>query len=106
MYMTHVHNLYLTVMHQRLIGVCAEKDPVYIVMEFMPGGAFLDFLRKKGCSQTKKKLCLMCIDACQVSHRCIIAQCRQVCVFSHFSYKISNLGLLEQPPYLLGDFIH
>ena len=50
----------------RLIGVCAEKDPVYIVMEFMPGGAFLDFLRKKGCNQTKKKLCGMCVNACQV----------------------------------------
>ena len=49
------------------IGVCAEKDPVYIVMEFMPGGAFLDFLRKKGCNQTKKKICNMCIDACRVS---------------------------------------
>ena len=50
----------------RLIGVVAEKDPVYIVMEFMPGGSFLDFLRKKGCNQTKKKLCGMCVDACQV----------------------------------------
>ena len=46
--------------------MCAEKDPVYIVMEFMPGGAFLDFLRKKGCNQTKKKLCGMVVDACQV----------------------------------------
>ena len=56
----------------RLIGVCAEKDPVYIVMEFMPGGAFLDYLRKKGCNQTKKKLCTMCVDACQVRHRSML----------------------------------
>ena len=47
----------------QLIGVCAEKDPIYIIMELMPGGAFLDFLRKKGAHQTKKKLCKMCIDA-------------------------------------------
>ena len=49
-----------------LIGVCAQKDPVYIVMEFMPGGSFLDFLRKKGGQQTKKKICNMVIDACKV----------------------------------------
>ena len=47
----------------RLIGVCAEKDPVYIVMELMPGGAFLDFLRKRGTHQAKKKLCGMVVDA-------------------------------------------
>jgi serine/threonine protein kinase len=52
-----------------MIGLCAEKDPVYIVMEFMPGGAFLDFLRKKGCNQTKKKLCRMCVDVCQVRNQ-------------------------------------
>jgi serine/threonine protein kinase len=46
--------------------VCTEKDPVYIVMEFMPGGPFLDFLRRKDCNQTKKKLCGMCVDVCQV----------------------------------------
>ena len=51
----------------RLLGVCADEDPVYIVMEFMPGGALLEFLRKKGSHQTKKKLCLMCVDACRVS---------------------------------------
>ena len=51
----------------RLLGVCADEDPVYIVMEFMPGGALLDFLRKKGSQQSKKKLCMMCVDACKVS---------------------------------------
>ena len=50
----------------RLLGVCADEDPVYIVMEFMPGGALLDFLRKKGSQQTKKKLCSMCVDASRV----------------------------------------
>ena len=49
----------------RLIGVCAEKEPVYIVMELMPGGALLDFLRKKGSHQTQRKLCSMAINACQ-----------------------------------------
>ena len=49
-----------------LIGVCTQKDQIYIVMEFMPGGAFLDFLRKKGAAQTKSKLCSMVIDASKV----------------------------------------
>ena len=49
----------------RLIGVCAEKDPVYIVMELMPGGALLEFLRKKGSQQGQRKLCTMAIDACK-----------------------------------------
>ena len=48
----------------KLIGVCAEKDPVFIIMEMLPGGAMLDFLRKKGGSQSKKKLTMMVTDAC------------------------------------------
>ena len=48
----------------KLIGVCAEKDPVFIIMELLPGGALLDFLRKKGNSHTKKKLTMMATDAC------------------------------------------
>ncbi len=51
-----------------LIGVCTQKDQIYIVMEFMPGGAFLDFLRKKGAAQTKRKLSSMVIDATKVSY--------------------------------------
>ena len=47
--------------------MCADEDPVYIVMEFMPGGALLDYLRKKGSLQTKRKLCSMCLDASRVS---------------------------------------
>lgn len=47
----------------KLIGVCAEKDPVYIIMEILPGGSLLDFLRKKGGSQSKKKLAIMSTDA-------------------------------------------
>ena len=47
-----------------LIGVCAEKEPVYIVMELMLGGALLEYLRKKGGHQPQHKLCTMAIDAC------------------------------------------
>ena len=48
----------------QLIGVCAEEDPVFIVMELLPAGSFLDYLRKKGGLQTKKKLTVMVTDAC------------------------------------------
>ncbi len=57
----------MSVCPYRLLGVCADKDPVYIVMEFMPGGALLDYLKKKGRQQTKKKLCSMCVDVSRVS---------------------------------------
>ena len=46
----------------KLIGICAEKCPVYCVLELMPGGTFLDYLRQKGTHQTSKKLCTMAID--------------------------------------------
>ena len=48
----------------RLIGVCTENEPIYIIMELMPGGSFLTFLRGNGPHQPKKKLCEMCIDVC------------------------------------------
>ena len=57
---------YISLFSARLLGVCADEDPVLIVMEFMPGGALLDYLRKKGSHQSKKKLCTMCIDASRV----------------------------------------
>ena len=40
----------------QLIGVVAELSRImYTIMEIMPGGSFLDFLRKKGTSYTKKQ---------------------------------------------------
>ena len=47
----------------RLLGVCAEKEPVYIVMELMPGGDFLHFLRKLGANQTQYQLTKFALDA-------------------------------------------
>jgi hypothetical protein len=40
----------------KLIGICSEKEPIYIVMELMLGGDFLTFLRKKGHSCSTKQL--------------------------------------------------
>ena len=47
----------------RLLGVCADKEPVYIVMELMTGGDFLHFLRKQGINQTPYQLTKFSLDA-------------------------------------------
>lgn len=87
----------------RLIGVCAEKDPVYIVMELMPGGALLDFLRRKGTQQMKKKLCLMVIDAAKgmaylESNNCIHRDlaARNCLVGDNDIVKISDFGMSRE----------
>jgi len=30
----------------KVLGVCVDNDPVYIILELMPGGDLLKFLRK------------------------------------------------------------
>ena len=47
----------------RLLGVCTDKEPVYIVMELMPGGDFLHFLRNIGANQTIYQLTKFSLDA-------------------------------------------
>ena len=47
----------------RFIGIAAQRQPVMIVMEYVPGGSLLTFLRKQGQKQTKKQLIKMCEDA-------------------------------------------
>jgi len=47
----------------QLLGVCAEKKQVYIVMELMTGGDLLHFLHKHGMSQTPYQLTKFSLDA-------------------------------------------
>uniref|UniRef100_A0A7N4V4I5 Tyrosine-protein kinase n=1 Tax=Sarcophilus harrisii TaxID=9305 RepID=A0A7N4V4I5_SARHA len=47
----------------RLIGVCTQKQPIYIVMELVQGGDFLTFLRTEGARLRVKLLLQMVGDA-------------------------------------------
>ena len=49
----------------RLLGVCTDKEPLYIVMEWMPGGDFLLFLHNHGANQTIYQLTKYALDAAQ-----------------------------------------
>ncbi|XP_053934192.1 tyrosine-protein kinase Fes/Fps isoform X2 [Cuculus canorus] len=47
----------------RLIGVCTQKQPIYIVMELVQGGDFLSFLRSEGPHLRVKELIKMTENA-------------------------------------------
>lgn len=49
----------------KLIGIAAERDPVYIVMELMPGGDFINFLRKYGPNTATAQMLKFAIDAAE-----------------------------------------
>lgn len=47
----------------KLIGICVQKQPIMIVMELVPGGSLLNFLRKNTTTMNSKQLMGMCRDA-------------------------------------------
>ncbi|XP_031824538.1 tyrosine-protein kinase Fer isoform X3 [Sarcophilus harrisii] len=47
----------------KLIGVCTQRQPIYIIMELIPGGDFLSFLRKKKDDIKLKHLVKFSLDA-------------------------------------------
>ncbi|XP_056393471.1 tyrosine-protein kinase Fer isoform X2 [Hyla sarda] len=47
----------------KLIGVCTQRQPIYIVMELVPGGDFLTFLRKRKDEMKPKQLLKFSLDA-------------------------------------------
>jgi tyrosine-protein kinase Fer len=47
----------------KLIGICVQKQPIMIVMELVPGGSLLTFLRKNTATLLQKQMMAMCRDA-------------------------------------------
>ncbi|CAN9507027.1 unnamed protein product [Ophioblennius macclurei] len=87
----------------RLIGVCTQKQPIYIIMELVEGGDFLSFLRTEGHSLTSKMLVKMtenvasgmeyleskkCIHRDLAARNCLVAERNVV--------KISDFGMSRQ----------
>uniref|UniRef100_UPI0037E9905B tyrosine-protein kinase Fes/Fps n=1 Tax=Semicossyphus pulcher TaxID=241346 RepID=UPI0037E9905B len=87
----------------RLIGVCTQKQPIYIVMELIQGGDFLSFLRRESHSLKAKVLVKMtenvasgmeyleskkCIHRDLAARNCLVAENNLV--------KISDFGMSRQ----------
>ncbi|XP_023653103.1 tyrosine-protein kinase Fer isoform X1 [Paramormyrops kingsleyae] len=87
----------------KLIGVCTQRQPIYIVMELVPGGDFLSFLRKKKEDLKTKQLVKFALDAAagmaylelkNCIHRDLAA--RNCLVGDSNLLKISDFGMSRQ----------
>ncbi|XP_062410417.1 tyrosine-protein kinase Fer isoform X1 [Sardina pilchardus] len=87
----------------KLIGVCTQRQPIYIVMELVPGGDFLSFLRKKKEDLKTKQLVKFALDAAggmaylelkNCIHRDLAA--RNCLVGDGNVLKISDFGMSRQ----------
>ncbi|KAM3873859.1 LOW QUALITY PROTEIN: tyrosine-protein kinase Fer [Diretmus argenteus] len=87
----------------KLIGVCTQRQPIYIVMELVPGGDFLSFLRKRKDDLKTKQLIRFSIDAAagmayletrNCIHRDLAA--RNCLVGDGSVLKISDFGMSRQ----------
>ncbi|XP_035168066.1 LOW QUALITY PROTEIN: tyrosine-protein kinase Fes/Fps [Oxyura jamaicensis] len=87
----------------RLIGVCTQKQPIYIVMELVQGGDFLSFLRSEGPHLKVKELIKMTENAAAgmeylESKRCIHRDlaARNCLVTEKNILKISDFGMSRE----------
>uniref|UniRef100_A0A7M4EFH6 Tyrosine-protein kinase n=1 Tax=Crocodylus porosus TaxID=8502 RepID=A0A7M4EFH6_CROPO len=87
----------------KLIGVCTQRQPIYIVMELVPGGDFLSFLRKKKDELKIKQLVKFSLDAASgmaylESNNCIHRDlaARNCLVGENNILKISDFGMSRQ----------
>ncbi|KAK2920248.1 tyrosine-protein kinase Fes/Fps isoform X2 [Channa argus] len=87
----------------KLIGVCTQKQPIYIIMELVQGGDFLSFLRHEGHSLKPKLLVKMTenvaagmeyLESKKCIHRDLAA--RNCLVAEHNVVKISDFGMSRQ----------
>nr|XP_023012456.1 tyrosine-protein kinase Fer isoform X2 [Leptinotarsa decemlineata] len=95
----------------KLIGICVQKQPIMIVMELVPGGSLLTFLRKKTSNLTEGQLMKMCLDAGAgmrylESRNCIHRDlaARNCLVGYNNIVKISDFGMSrEEEEYIVSD---
>ncbi|XP_048224793.1 tyrosine-protein kinase Fes/Fps [Perognathus longimembris pacificus] len=87
----------------RLIGVCTQKQPIYIVMELVQGGDFLTFLRTEGARLRVKALLQMVGDAAAgmeyLESKCCIHRdlaARNCLVTEKNVLKISDFGMSRE----------
>ncbi|XP_030045512.1 tyrosine-protein kinase Fes/Fps [Microcaecilia unicolor] len=87
----------------KLIGVCTQKQPIYIVMELVQGGDFLTFLRNEGSQLKVKELIRMTenaaagmeyLDSKHCIHRDLAA--RNCLVTEKNILKISDFGMSRE----------
>ncbi|XP_025127543.1 tyrosine-protein kinase Fes/Fps isoform X2 [Bubalus bubalis] len=87
----------------RLIGVCTQRQPIYIVMELVQGGDFLTFLRTEGARLRVKTLLQMVGDAAAgmeyLESKCCIHRdlaARNCLVTEKNVLKISDFGMSRE----------
>ncbi|XP_049639262.1 tyrosine-protein kinase Fes/Fps [Suncus etruscus] len=87
----------------RLIGVCTQKQPIYIVMELVQGGDFLTFLRTEGARLRMKTLLQLVGDAAAgmeyLESKCCIHRdlaARNCLVTEKNVLKISDFGMSRE----------
>ncbi|NXF39544.1 BMX kinase, partial [Nyctibius bracteatus] len=91
----------------RLYGVCSKSYPIYLVMEYVPNGCLLSYLRRHGKELQHLQLLEICYDvcdamafleSCQFIHRDLAA--RNCLVDSNLTVKVSDFGMTR---YVLDD---
>ncbi|XP_054445966.1 tyrosine-protein kinase Fer [Pteronotus mesoamericanus] len=87
----------------KLIGVCTQRQPIYIIMELIPGGDFLSYLRRKKDEIKTKQLVKFSLDAASgmsylESKNCIHRDlaARNCLVGENNVLKISDFGMSRQ----------
>ncbi|XP_011864421.1 PREDICTED: tyrosine-protein kinase Fps85D isoform X4 [Vollenhovia emeryi] len=95
----------------KLIGICVQKQPIMIVMELVPGGSLLTYLRKNASTITQREQLRMCKDAAAgmsyleskyCIHRDLAA--RNCLVGYECIVKISDFGMSrEEEEYIVSD---
>ncbi|XP_052130468.1 tyrosine-protein kinase Fer [Frankliniella occidentalis] len=95
----------------RFIGIAVQKQPIMIVMELVPGGSLLVFLRNHSAMLTEKQLVAMCRDVAAgmeylESKNCIHRDlAARNCLVGHENIvKISDFGMSrEEEEYIVSD---